>query len=642
MKNRTEIGVIAPDRYLVDLVNRVKKEFSEPMVVKLADQSESIVLAEQFLKQGVRVLVSRGGNTIKIRQGNFPIPVIDIPINGYDIIKLLDKARRISNEVAVIGFDTLISGAQFIGNVLEIKITSFLVKSESEFPLMVKNASDMGFKVMIGGKTPIKYAKKFGMHGIPIKSQKSTIRNSLNEAINLLEGLRREREWGGMLQNILDLINDGIIAVDQSGKIAHVNKSIELMFQRSGKELVGKPILNFIKESDITKVIQKGKQFNAKIQEFNKVNYAINSAPILIDQKVRGAIITAQKIDHIQALERNIRKKLYQKGLIAKYTFDHLIGKHYKFEMIIKKAENYAKSDSTILIQGESGTGKEMFAQSIHNESTRKNGPFVAINCTALPENLLESELFGYVEGAFTGAKRGGKSGLFELAHRGTLFLDEIGELSKAVQGRLLRFLEEKQIMRIGDDKLIPVDVRVICATNRNIKDLVKTALFREDLFYRINVLKLELPPLREKKEDIPRLVESFVNSLSRKFRNNSLTISEEEIHLLMTYHWPGNIRELKNVIERLVIASTGRTVSRQDVEDAMGDLPIWQADPEPKEKTENKPLSLAQKEEFYLIRNVLFEAKGNKVKASNKLGISRTTLWRKMKRYGDYVNIVS
>src|SRR5690625_1179420 len=273
-------------------------------------------------------------------------------------------------------------------------------------------------------------------------------------------------------------------------------------------------------------------------------------------------MVALQDVTGIQEMESKIRKKIHLRGHIAKYRFNHIITRSELVKSTIDTAKSYSKVDSNVLIIGETGTGKEMYAQSIHNQSYRKNKPFVAINCAALPENLLESELFGYAEGAFTGAMKGGKQGIFELAHQGTLFLDEIGEVSAKLQSRLLRVLEEREVMRIGDDKVIPVHVRIIAATNKNLLKMVKDNLFREDLYYRLSVLDLYLPPLRAYKEDIPLLTNYFIEKFSTEW---AIKITDGAYKKLSEQNWDGNIRQLQNFCERWSVLCKNKTVDSHE-----------------------------------------------------------------------------
>ena len=286
----------------------------------------------------------------------------------------------------------------------------------------------------------------------------------------------------------------------------------------------------------------------------------------------------------------------------------------------------FSRVDSNVLIVGETGTGKELISQSCHNASLRKHGPFVAVNCAALPESLLESELFGYVEGAFTGAAKGGKPGLFELAHKGTIFLDEISEIPLKLQGRLLRVLQEREIMRLGHDRMIPIDVRVISATNQDLKRLAAEGKFRLDLLYRLDVLQIEVSPLRDRKEDIIELAFHFIKYFSRKCRKNVHKMSSEAQDLLRSYAWPGNVRELCNICERLVVLSDSENILATDVARVLKPTdPLPQATSPPKATAEPKKLNWSQVEETLRLTD------GNKAQAAKLLGISRTTLWRKL-----------
>lgn len=327
-----------------------------------------------------------------------------------------------------------------------------------------------------------------------------------------------------------------------------------------------------------------------------------------------------------------MRKRLHDRGHLAKYDFCDILGISEKNKNTINKAKRYASVDATVLIYGETGTGKELFAHAIHNNSSRRNGPFIAVNCAAVPENLLESELFGYAEGAFTGAKKGGKKGIFETANKGTIFLDEISEMSDKLQTRLLRVLQEYEIMRLGDDRVITTDIRVIAATNRNLCKMVEENLFRADLYYRINVLTLLIPALRERKEDIPLLVNHFLTTFNKKYQKNIKGIEKEGIKLLYAHNWPGNIRELQNVIERLVIFTDNDYIPTKLVEESLDTflqghplVPSWQT-------KQQGPQSLSQLEEK-AIRDTLAAVKGDKQRAADILGVSRTTLWRRLKK---------
>lgn len=355
------------------------------------------------------------------------------------------------------------------------------------------------------------------------------------------------------LQTIINSVHDGIIAVDEKDRITVFNPVAEKIFCCSWEDALGKNYKTDFTNASIPSALETSPGEEEKFTRVNESYVVINSSSIEKDNYPIGKVYTIKDVTEIQRLEEELRRKLVTQENHARYTFNHITGSSRVIADTKELAKKIAGSDSPVLIFGESGTGKELFAQAIHNASRRRNYPFIAVNFAALPESLLESELFGYEEGAFTGAKKGGMAGLFEQAHGGTIFLDEIGDSPVSFQIRLLRVLQEKQVRRIGSSKVIPIDVRVISATNRDLKALIEKGSFRQDLFYRLNVLPLKIPPLRRRKEDIMSIATVFYNEL---FRGRPPVKAEKYFRdikePLMEYEWPGNIRELRNVIEYL------------------------------------------------------------------------------------------
>jgi transcriptional regulator with PAS, ATPase and Fis domain len=438
----------------------------------------------------------------------------------------------------------------------------------------------------------------------------------------LLAALERDRHWDSLFRATLDTISDGILVVDKKGSVTHVNRRANKLIYNdrfvtsAPKEL----------KAPMEKVMRSGEAVYDELIEFNDHKMTASFLPLRDEDD--NMVISVQEVEHIHKIERKVRQKLANKGLVAKNSFDMLYANGQELQEAVRTAKQYAVVDSSVLICGETGTGKEMFAQSIHNYSSRRDEAFVAVNCATIAPNLLESELFGYVEGAFTGAKRGGKIGLFELAHKGTIFLDEIGETSLEMQARLLRVLEEHEIMRVGDDKVIPVDIRVIAATNRDLQQMVEEGKFRSDFYYRLDVLALHLPPLRVCRENIVPLIKHFNSKYSERHAKHSLDFTDESLEVFKNYGWPGNVRELKNVIERLVVTNRGDIV---DADAARTALHIKkESNSKPMQEASDKGLMNAA--EMELIRNVLKECGGNKTAAAKKLGISRPTLHRKLK----------
>ncbi|PAB59023.1 sigma 54-interacting transcriptional regulator [Anaeromicrobium sediminis] len=339
------------------------------------------------------------------------------------------------------------------------------------------------------------------------------------------------------LHTLINLSQDGILLTDVEGNIIICNENMKNILSINDN-VVHVNIENVIDEG-LSKILYS-KELKDEVFIYNNKYLVVNKHEVNYYGHNSGIYYNFRDITHIKQLEQNLSEKLRQKGQIAKYDFNMILTKSEKMVKTINLAKKIAKSNLTVLISGESGTGKELFAQSIHNESDRKDQPFIAVNCAALPETLLESELFGYEAGSFTGGLKQGKTGLFEQAHNGTLFLDEIGDMSSLLQTKLLRVLQERQIMRVGSQNIIDIDVRVIVATHKNLIEMVEKGNFRKDLFYRINVLPLYIPPLKERQEDIIDLLMNFAKE--------NITLSNESEDILLNYEWPGNIRELQNV----------------------------------------------------------------------------------------------
>lgn len=363
-------------------------------------------------------------------------------------------------------------------------------------------------------------------------------------------------EW---VKIILDSLYDGILIIDSEGIVRYINPAYTRITKVKEEDIIGKKLSDVRRGSYLTEVIKSGKlQLNVH-RKMDEVEYIVNMVPIYGKKnKILGGISLLNELNDVYKLTEklNLSKIIIQnlkehvKSLgSGKYNFDDIIAVDKKSVEIKEFAKRIALTDSNVLITGESGTGKELYASAIHNFSLRKDFPFIPVNCASFEKSLIESELFGYEEGTFTGAKKNGKTGLFQLANGGVLFLDEIGELEYGLQGKLLRVLQEKSIRKIGGGKEIPIDVRLICATNKDLFKLMEEGKFRRDLYYRIAIIPLTIPPLRERKDDIPSLANKFISDLSQKYKKD-MFLSQEAIQLLKEYDWCGNIRELKNIIE--------------------------------------------------------------------------------------------
>lgn len=365
-----------------------------------------------------------------------------------------------------------------------------------------------------------------------------------------------ERE--NQIRVVLDNVSDGVISIDTAGRITTINRIARKVFDCDHREMIGKSVKNLNLPDETILECLEGKKFNNikkdLITEKGRLQYFVTGRPIKDSiGRIIGAVEIGKDVREIRLLAQSL-------SMPARITFNDFIGECPAITDALAFAQKIAATDSIVSIRGDSGTGKELLAQAIHTAS-RREGLFVPINCAALPESLLESELFGYVGGAFTGARKGGKQGLFEIAENGTIFLDEIAELPLGPQARILRTIQENCIRRIGGTQEIPINARIITATNQNLEQMVAQKLFRQDLFYRINVLPIHLPPLRERLEDIPKLIEHFLFQLASKLNQKVKTITKESLYKLSRHSWPGNVRELKNVVERAAILSDDETI---------------------------------------------------------------------------------
>jgi len=448
-------------------------------------------------------------------------------------------------------------------------------------------------------------------------------------AANAIERMLENNKYNSMLQisrkrleTIFDSISSGILTCDLFGNITTMNKQVVNMFGYGEEEMKSMKMSNLI--FNFQEIIGRLKSKDTFIDEDIYVNTRVNKLQFtLTAHPIYGV---DKNIEEITLVFYEVKKSRKLAGRIlsgqAIYTFDKIIGGNEKFKKIVEYAKKISDSKSTILITGESGTGKEVFAQAIHNYSKHKDGPFIAVNCGAIPRTLIESELFGYEEGAFTGAKKGGNVGKFEIAEGGTIFLDEIGEMPSDMQIRLLRVIEEGVINRVGSTKQISIDVRIMAATNKDLKNEVQRGNFRKDLYYRLNVLPVHLPPLRERRDDIAQLVSYYMRKTSKKLNKHSVNISEEYMNYLKNYDWPGNIRELENVVELIVNSEVIQ-------------MNLWNEVAQEQKKSADVyvGITLEQMEKHHIIE-VIKEVKGNLTLAAKILDIARSSLYRKIENY--------
>jgi transcriptional regulator with PAS, ATPase and Fis domain len=444
------------------------------------------------------------------------------------------------------------------------------------------------------------------------------------------------------LMNFFNMVSDAVIVLDRFGKVAEINPAVEKVLARPGSEMIGHPLYQLLDstsdKNEISRLLngqtqRMGKELTFTTQK-GPCSCLVSTEPIIDEHNdVAGSFITLHPVKAVQNLVHRYS------GYMASLQFSDIIGESREIKEAVELARLSAESASNVLLQGESGTGKEIFAQAIHNQSPRRKGPFIPLNCGAIPRELVGSELFGYEEGAFTGAKKQGKPGKFELASGGTLFLDEIGDMPLEHQAVLLRVIQEKRMSRIGGIKVIPVDVRLICATHKNLLEKVRQGTFRQDLYYRLNVMSITIPPLRERKEDIPKLFQYFLDSICSD-RAASITVDSSIMPYLFSYPWPGNVRELQNVVERAVnLALNGVIGPNQLPEEVCQRMASkTRIDINFKEPPLHINLHHHRQQKHYKEKQELLvfldRYSGNISKVAKELGISRKTVYNRLHRH--------
>lgn len=636
---KANILVTSPYREVTGLIRHVAEELEIDIIVieEILDSAAKVVKEMLKEQKGIEVIVSRGGTAEAIKE-IVDLPVVIIELTDFDILQALweakiSGARRIG--FVAYKYHKIDYDFNYIEKILGIEVQQYLYTKRQHIAEQVQKAYHDGVDALVGGgEYGVSLAEAHGIKGGLIRSSRRAVVQALQRAQGILDIVKKERANKEQLKTIINNTYEGIIAFDKHHKITVLNTVAERILSINAHDVIG------MSAQELSKFISSDGLFDAEnslknqIRKVGQFQVLFNQIPINSEGEYFGLVYTLQDVTKIQNIEQHIRREIYRKGLVAKFSLDDIIAQSQGMKELLKRAQKFGATDSTVLIIGESGTGKELLAQSLHTFSSRKNGPFVAINCAALPENLLESELFGYEEGAFTGAKKGGKPGLFELAHGGTIFLDEIGTIALNLQARLLRVLQEKEVRRVGGDRIVPVDVRIIAATNENLKQMVENMKFRQDLYFRLNVLNIKIPPLRERKEDIPHLVNHFLGIFNRKLNKDIKEFASELWQWFLQYEWPGNVRELENIVERCVVITEGQIVEA-DYLDSISEGVAENTQVESATGNNVIKIRTAKLEDMETeIIKQLQDVVKNKSELAKILGISRTTLWKKTKDF--------
>ncbi|PNA01148.1 MULTISPECIES: propionate catabolism operon regulatory protein PrpR [unclassified Pseudomonas] len=599
--------------------------------------AEALQTARELEQRGeVDVFVCAGATAAYLRK-HLARPVLAMRVGGGDLLRALGQAKAHGRQVAVLSYDHINQDLQALAALFTVQVHQAAYTSLEQARQAVDHAARLGCGSIIGSSTVVELAEQAGLQGV-LSLSEDTVRKALEEALGILDSQRIEIAKRRHLDAVLQHIPTGVAAVDNQGLVQSLNPALAQLLGLPASAALGRPLQALCPELDLQQALQDGTGEDNRVIRLGAQAVVSNLLPILENGERTGLVLTCQDISAVQRADQRIRASRRPGAFTARYRLEQLSGNSRANREMLQLAERFAASHSTILITGESGTGKELLAQGIHNASPRRQGPFVAINCAAFPETLLESELFGYEEGAFSGSRKGGKPGLFEAAHRGTLFLDEIGDMPVSLQTRLLRVLQEREVLRLGSTEPIAIDVRIIAATHQDLGTAIDQGRFRTDLYYRLNILRLQTTPLRERPEDIALICRSIGQRLLVQGQPpGAAQVVTALLPYLVRHAWPGNVRELENVIERAMLSAREllrdegldeQYLARVLPELCQGQLPSRRA----KAPQASDLQTVGKAAQLRHVQETLDSCQGDLDEAARRLGISRTTLWRRLR----------
>ncbi|MEY4766052.1 MAG: hypothetical protein RI907_2725 [Pseudomonadota bacterium] len=636
-------------RRLNKLLQELAPEVTDRARVDVVDmgfeQAVSRIQAMQA-NQVVDVVVSAGSNGGYLRQ-HLDVPVVLVKVGGFDVMRALAQARQRSAHVALVSFDPGDERSQAdlaaLADLTDWPLVQRRYRTEEEARAAVQELAALGIEVLVGPGLVADLAEAAGLQSVFLYSSEA-VRQALEDAVEVARTARIEQAKRERLETILGQLSDGVIAVDRHDRVQAINPRMAEWLGVSPEAWVGHLLAEVGPELSAQGVLRSGQPEPEHLERVQGRGLIVSRTPIHEQGVLTGAVITCQDPIRIQRVDRHIRARASRQGGSRRYTLDQFTGHSPAAQLVREMAAQCATSDAAVLITGESGAGKELIAQAIHQASGRRDMPFVAVNCGALSETLLESELFGYEDGAFTGARKGGKVGLFEAAHRGSLLLDEIGDMPLSLQTRLLRVLQEREVTRLGATEPTPVNVRVMAATHRDLMAQVQAGRFRLDLYYRLHILGVRLPALRERREDLPDIAHALVRRLGQGAALPQGELWLEALLQAARHHdWPGNVRELENLLERVQVHASAihaRQAQPITLAQALAHLSQWAPELSAARQggggREVAPsgMATAQDGERARIEAAMLAHQGDREAAARSLGMSRTTLWRKLKSW--------
>lgn len=626
-------------RRINKMLQEVAPEFADQATVEVLDVGFEEAVARVKALHALRpidVVVAAGSNGGYLRQ-HLDMPVVLVKVGGFDLMQALTRAKRLSSRVGLVAYEGMAPDMAPFSELFELAVEQRSYRTEEEALSCVQELKNLGMTVLVGSGMVADLADQMGLTGVFLYSS-DAVREALDDAVEVARASRIELAKRERLNTILAQLSDGVIAVDQHERIQTLNPAMAQLLGVLPAQWLGRRLSDLSPDLSLQGTLRLATQELEKIERVKGKALIVNRMPIIEQGVLTGAVLSCQDPISIQRVDRHIRTRIKPNAPGTRYQLDQFLGSSAPVERVRQLALSCARNPATVLLVGESGTGKELIAQGIHMASDRRDLPFVAVNCAAVSESLLESELFGYEDGAFTGARRGGKIGLFEAAHKGTIFLDEVGEMPVSLQTRLLRVLQEREVLRVGAIEPTPVNVRVIAATHRDLMAHVAQGLFRLDLFYRLNILRIDMPPLRERLDDVASIAQALHQQVCAR-----LILDPRQTQPLINalvgqsahYDWPGNVRELENMIERLVAYAVPirsdedlPNLLRWTVPELFGSQRAAPQDPAGDPFRSRQ----AQAERNEILR-VLAECGGDRAQAGERLGISRTTLWRKLRQ---------
>lgn len=636
----SKIAIITKSPHHKPIYDRVIAENHYEIDVHLAATTEqSLEIARFCIANGTKVIIASKQLCKLVRQ-EFPsvnLVLIIVRRTPFSFAFQLNEILKSEERVAIFARsyegvyrDAALNAASMFPNRTIFKE----VTEESDFDQIAHELFKEKISTILGPTWIFPYMAEFGFQMLTFPLSDVDVKETLAQAFLHLKTLEDSEKSANLLDTILNSTSNGVITFTEAGTILQINQKalqdLHIFPRRTCTSSEEKELFEALMVRTVFQLGRMRSNFLATIWGYSFISTV---SPVFLDNQPELSVATLTPVTEIQNNETQIRQKALGKGNFAAKTFSSVIGNSPAMQRTIGEAKRYAAVDSTVLITAPTGCGKEIFAQSMHNASSRRTHPFVVINCAALPESILESLLFGYVKGSFTGAQSEGKAGLFEIAHGGTIFIDEISELPFSLQSRFLRVLQEREVMRIGSDHAIPIDVRIIAATNRDLQFMAESGTFREDLYYRISVLTLRIPSLSDRKEDIPDLARYFIQMRSKSLKLSVSNISSSATNYLSQFNYPGNVRQLNNILERAMVLAESDEITLETIQLALQHTQYAKV-VTPEGKTVSSVSSCPRPLTQEIIEKALKNASYNHTAAAAALHISTTTLWRKMKAF--------